>query len=86
MEKKIKSKTDSAFYNTSSTFIDQQENIFNYFWENVLDVKTRLAEVKAGEVYEIQPLIGELNIMKKMVELVKKTENELLAFFPVKAL
>lgn len=42
--------------------------------------------MKAGEVYEIQPLIGELNIMKKMVELVKKTENELLAFFPVKAL
>ncbi|MFB0562490.1 MAG: helix-turn-helix domain-containing protein [Candidatus Lokiarchaeia archaeon] len=84
--KKMKSKADSAFFTTSSTFITQQSKIFNYFWENALDLITRLAEVKAGEEYEIQPLIGERNLIKKMAELIKVAENEILAFFSVKYL
>ncbi len=84
--KKMKSKADTAFFTTSSTFITQQSKIFNYFWENALDLKTRLAEVKAGEEYEIQPLIGERNLIKKMAELAKMAENELLVYFSPKYL
>jgi sugar-specific transcriptional regulator TrmB len=84
--KKMKPKADSAFFTTSSTFIAQQHNIFNYFWKNALDIKTRLAEVKIGEEYEIQPLIGERNLIRKMAELVKLAENEVLAFFSIKYL
>ncbi|MHA1362288.1 MAG: helix-turn-helix domain-containing protein [Candidatus Freyarchaeota archaeon] len=84
--KKMRSKADSAFFTTSSTFIIQQKNIFNYFWENALDIKTRLAEIGHGEEYQIQPLIGERNLIKKMAELVKKAENEILAFFSGKYL
>ncbi len=84
--KKMKSKADSAFFTTSSTFNTQQSKIFHYFWENALDMGTRLAEVKAGEEYEIQPLIGERNLLKKMSELIKEAGKEILAFFSVKYL
>ena len=82
--RKMKSKADSAFFTTSHTFITQQGKIFNYFWENALDIKTRLAEVKLGEEYQIQPLIGERNLIKKMSEFLKNAESEVLAFFSIK--
>jgi sugar-specific transcriptional regulator TrmB len=84
--RKMKSKADSAFFTTSHTFITQQGKIFNYFWENALDIKTRLAEVKLGEEYQIQPLIGERNLIKKMSEFLKNAESEVLAFFSIKYL
>ncbi|MBS7249009.1 MAG: hypothetical protein KIH08_00220 [Candidatus Freyarchaeota archaeon] len=84
--RKMKSKADSAFFTTSNTFIAYQGKIFNYFWENALDAKTRLAEVKLGEEYQIQPLIGERNLIKKMAEFLKDSKDETLAFFSVKYL